>query len=242
MAFGSDVSRTWHSITSTQPAPSSGVVAAAAIIALLIVAWRPLWTRARHLVTITHEGAHGVAALLSGRRLSGIRLHSDTSGLTFSKGRRTGLGMFATAFAGYPGPALLGLGAAYLLHLGRAVALLWVVLALLALLLVQIRNWFGLWSVLVAAAVVFGVSWWASPATQSAFAYTGTWFLLLAAPRPVLELQRSRRSLRGADSDADVLGRLTHTPGTLWVGVFLLATLGALAAGALLITGYRFGA
>ena len=39
-------------------------------------------------VTIAHEGGHAVAALLTGRRLRGIRLHSDTSGLTLSAGTR----------------------------------------------------------------------------------------------------------------------------------------------------------
>ncbi|MGI8677662.1 MAG: M50 family metallopeptidase [Jatrophihabitans sp.] len=239
MAFNSDVSRIWDSVTATQPAPAAGVVAVCAAIALVAVVWSPLWARGRHLVTITHEGAHGVAALLTGRRLGGIRLHSDTSGLTVSRGRRTGVGMFLTAAAGYPGPALLGLGAAYLLHIGHAVALLWAVLVLLALLLVQIRNWFGLWSVLAAGAVVFAVSWWAAPATQSAFAYAGTWFLLLGSPRPVLELGRSRRRGSGT-SDADTLGRLTRTSGGFWVGVFLLLTVTPLVLGAVLITGYRF--
>lgn len=187
------------------------------------------------MITIAHEGAHGVAALVSGRRLQGIRLHSDTSGLTVSAGRRRGPGMIATAFAGYPGPALLGLAAAYVLHHGYAIALLWGVLVLLALLLVQIRNWFGLWSVLVAAGAVFVVTWFATPPVQSAFAYAGAWFVLLAAPRPVLELRQLRR--RGyRTTDADALGRLTHTPGGVWVWVFLLVTLGCLAGGAVLLT------
>ncbi len=234
----SDVSRVWHSVTATQPAPGAAVIAGCAALGLVAVLWRPVWVRTRHLVTITHEGAHGVTALLSGRRLSGIRLHSDTSGLTVTRGRRTGVGMMLTAAAGYPGPAVVGLGAAYLLHIGHAIALLWSVLVLLALMLVQIRNWFGLWSVLAAGAVVFAVSWWAPPTTQSAFAYAGTWFLLIAAPRPVLELGRSRKR-RGGTSDADVLGRLTRTPGGLWVGVFLVLTVAASAVGAVLITGYR---
>ena len=80
------------------------------------------WRYSRNLVTIAHEAAHGLAALACGRRLSGIRLHSDTSGLTLSRGRPSGLGMIVTALAGYVGPGLLGLGAAYLLHLGHAVA------------------------------------------------------------------------------------------------------------------------
>ena len=172
--------------------------------------------------------------LLTGRRLRGIRLHPDTSGLTLSYGRRRGPGMVLTAAAGYPGPALVGLGAAALLHAGHAVAVLWVALLLLVLLLVRIRNWFGLWAVLVAGVGVFAVSWWASADVQSAVAYAGSWFLLLAAPRAVVELQRERR--RGArGTDADVLGWLTHTPALLSVGAFLLVTLGALAAGAWLM-------
>ena len=215
------------------------MIAATAALALFLVAWRPAWHRTRHLVTITHEGAHGVAALLSGRRLSGIRLHSDTSGLTVSRGRTTGPGMIMTAAAGYLGPALIGIAAAYLLHVGHAVALLWGVLVLLALLLVQIRNWFGLWSVLVAAVGVFAVSWWASTQWQSAFAYAGTWFLLIAAPRPVLELQAARHRGGARGSDADALARLTRVPGIVWVALMLLATLGALVLGALWITSLR---
>ena len=41
--------------------------------ALLLVAIPAAWRVTRHVVTIAHEGAHGVAALASGRRLAGIR-------------------------------------------------------------------------------------------------------------------------------------------------------------------------
>jgi hypothetical protein len=79
---------------------------------------------------------------------------------------------------------------------------------------------------------VCAVSWWLQPQTQSAFAYVLTWFLLLAAPRPVLELQTQRRGGAAASSDADQLARLTKVPGIVWVGFFLVATVGALALGA----------
>jgi hypothetical protein len=183
------------------------------------------------VVTIAHEGAHGLVALAAGRRLSGIRLHSDTSGLTVSAGRPTGLGMVLTCAAGYTGPGLFGLGAAAVLASGHAVGLLWALLLLLALLLVQIRNWYGLWSVLVTGAVVFGATWWLPPQGQAAFAALATWFLLLAAPRTVLELQTSRRRRRTPDSDADQLARLTPFPALFWVGVFLLIDVGALLLG-----------
>jgi len=225
------VREVWQRALTTQPAPSGGVIAITAVLAALLV-WAPgAWPITRHVVTIAHEAAHGVAALMSGRRLHGIRLHSDTSGLTVSAGRTTGPGMILTTAAGYVGPGLLGLAAAALLSHHRAVGLLWALLIFLALLLIQVRNWFGLWSILVSAAVVFAVSWWLEPQVQSAFAYSLTWFLLLAAPRPVLELQRQRRSGRGATSDADQLARLTILPAILWVGFFLLVTVGALALG-----------
>ena len=222
----------WQDVTGVQPPPGERSVVLTALVALALVAVPRAWQVARHVVTIAHEGAHGVAALLSGRRLAGIRLHSDTSGLTVSKGRPTGPGMVVTAFAGYVGPALLGLGGAALLRERHALAVLWAAVLLLALLLLQIRNFYGLYVVLVAGAAVVAVSWWGSDEVQSLAAYTGVWFLLLAAPRPVLELQGARRSGRVRDSDADTLARLTRLPGIVWVVAFLVVTLGCLLVGA----------
>ncbi len=221
----------WRRATSAQPTPPAALVALTAVVALGLVMSPTAWPYTRMLVTITHEGGHAVAALLAGRRLQGIRLHSDTSGLTVSAGRPTGPGMVLTCAAGYTGPGLFGLGAAALLAAGHAIGLLWVLLGLLALLLVQIRNWYGLWSVLVTGAVVLAATWWLPPEGQAAFAAVATWFLLLAAPRTVLELQAARRRRSAPDSDADQLARLTRVPALLWVGVFLAVDVGALALG-----------
>ena len=225
------VERLWTRATAEAPLPPA-LLAGAAVVALLVVATPALWRPARTVVTIAHEGAHGLAALAAGRRLAGIRLHSDTSGLTVSRGRPTGAGMVLTCAAGYPGPALFGLGAAALLATGHAAGVLWAVLALLALLLLQIRNFYGLWAVLVTGAVVAGVTAWLPPAGQAAFAAAVTWFLLLAAPRTVLELQGARRRRSAPDSDADQLARLTGLPALGWVGLFLLLDAGALALAA----------
>jgi hypothetical protein len=222
------VDRLWTRVAEQAPLPLE-VLAGAALVALLVVATPALWRPARTVVTIAHEGAHGLAALVTGRRLAGIRLHSDTSGLTVSRGRPTGPGMVVTCAAGYVGPALFGLGAAALLAAGHAVGVLWALLALLALLLLQIRNLYGLWAVLVTAAGLAGVTAWLPPAGQAAVAATVTWFLLLAAPRTVLELQAARRRRAAPDSDADQLARLTRLPALLWVGVFLLVDVAALA-------------
>jgi hypothetical protein len=94
--------------------------------------------------------------------------------------------------------------------------------------------------VLVAGAGLFAVTWWAPPEVQLLAAYVVTWFLLLAAPRPVVELQEERRRRRGRSSDPDVLARLTHVPALVWVGVFLLVTVGCLLlGGSLLLVGHR---
>ncbi len=225
----------WERISVVAPVPALAVVLVTAVLAFTVTAVPALWRPARHLVTIAHEGAHGLVAVLSGRRLAGIRLHSDTSGLTVSRGRAAGPGMVLTAAAGYVGPALVGLGAAVLLTRGHAVGVLWALLGLLVLLLLQVRNLFGLWSVLAAGAALFGLTWWAPAAVQLVAAYGVTWFLLLAAPRPVVELQQLRRRGRAPTSDADVLARLTRLPGLLWVGMFLLGTLGCLLLGGRLL-------
>ena len=223
--------RLWARVSATVPDAALSTLLAAAGMAAVLVLSPALWRHTRHAVTIAHEGAHGLAALATGRRLAGIRLHSDTSGLTVSAGKPRGPGMVLTGAAGYVGPGLFGLGAAALLASGHAVGLLWALLVLLALLLVQIRNWYGLWSVLFTGAVVLAATWLLPALAQAAFAAVATWFLLFAAPRTVVELQRARRRHGAPDSDADQLARLTHLPALLWVGVFLLVDVGALVLG-----------
>src|SRR5699024_12319039 len=82
-------------------------------VRLLLVA-SPLSSSVPLLATITHEGGHALVALLTGRRLTGIRLNRDTSGVTLSRGRPRGAGIVVTLLAGYPAPALTGLAAALL--------------------------------------------------------------------------------------------------------------------------------
>jgi hypothetical protein len=225
------ITEVWDRVVGTQPAPPSWLVVATAAVALAAILPRPVWLVSRNVVTIAHEGGHGLVALLTGRRLDGIRLHSDTSGLTVSRGKPSGLGMVLTAAAGYPAPPLIGLAGAWLLSAGHITALLWTAIALLAAMLVMIRNVFGAVSVIVTGGAFFLISWLADPRVQAAFAYAGVWFLLLAGARPVFELQAKRRRGGAPESDADQLGRLTHVPGAVWVTVFALVALISLFGG-----------
>ncbi|MET9430295.1 MULTISPECIES: M50 family metallopeptidase [unclassified Streptomyces] len=222
----------WDRLIGTQPAPDRWLVIATAVAALAVTAPPGLWRLSRNAITIAHEGGHGLVALVSGRRLQGIRLHSDTSGLTVSRGKPTGLGMILTAAAGYTAPPLLGLGGAWLLAAHRVTLLLWVATALLAAMLVMIRNAYGALTVIVTGAAFLLVSWLTGPDVQSAFAYSAVWFLLLGGVRPAFELQAKRRHGGAPDSDADQLSRLTHVPPALWLFLFHAVSVCSLIGGA----------
>lgn len=100
----------WDRVAALSPNPPAWVVQLAALIAVIIVLEPHLWRIARNVVTIAHEGAHLIVAVLVGRRLKGLRLHSDTSGVAISSGKPTGFGVILMTFAGYVGPSILGLG------------------------------------------------------------------------------------------------------------------------------------
>ncbi|HEX4831310.1 MAG TPA: M50 family metallopeptidase [Trebonia sp.] len=223
----------------TQPIPPAWEVGACAGAALLVIANRPAWHLTRNAITIAHEGGHAVVSLLTGRKLEGIRLHSDTSGVTYSRGRQNGPGMVATAAAGYVAPSLLGLASAWLLATHHVTAMLWLLLALLVATFLAIRNAYGVVALLVTAGVIFAVSHFASSVWQAAFSYATVWFLLIGGVRPVIELQQERRRAiarrQPLSSDADQLARLTRMPGGAWVALFALVTVGALALGVWLL-------
>jgi hypothetical protein len=223
--------RLWERVSGSQPLPPAWVVGLAALAALIIVANTGTWRVAGKVITIAHEGGHALVSLLSGRRLEGIRLHADSSGVTYSRGRRNGPGLVLTAAAGYVMPSLLGAGAAGLLAARHLTAMLWLALVLLAATFLAIRNAFGAVAVLVTAGAVFAVSYYAAPAVQAGFAYLAVWFLLFGGVRPVLELARGRRRSWARGSDASQLAQMTGVPAGLWITLFALVAIGAVAAG-----------
>src|ERR1035437_6236058 len=218
------LARLWERVSGSQPLPPAWVVGLTGLAALIVVLNTGSWRLAGKVITIAHEGGHALVSLLSGRRLDGIRLHADSSGVTYSRGKRTGPGLVLTAAAGYIMPSLLGAGAAALLAQRHLTAMLWLAL------------------VLVTAAAVFVVSDYAPAAVQAGFAYLAAWFLLFGGLRPVLELARGRRRsvARGSrgwarGSDADQLAQMTGVPAGVWVTLFALFALAALVLGATLL-------
>ncbi|TDD09140.1 M50 family metallopeptidase [Nonomuraea diastatica] len=225
----------WAHLIEVQPDPDPWVMAVSALAALVLVGFRLPWQVSRGLITIAHEGGHALMALATRRKLEGIRLHSDTSGVTLTRGKPTGPGMVLTALAGYLAPSLLGLAAAWLTEQGRITLLIWVVLLFLVCMLLLIRNLYGALILLATGGAVFALIMYAPAEVQQVVALVAVWFLLFGGIRPVIELQRKRHRRQARDSDADQLARLTILPGGFYVFFFLLVSLASVAFAAYLM-------
>lgn len=212
----------WQRLLTVGPPPSPSIVLFTGALALFAVLYFPLWRVVRHLSTMAHEGGHGAAAALFGRRFLGIELRRDTSGASYSSGAR-GLGRLAELMAGYLAPPALGLGLIRLLMSGHMAAALWGSLLLLILGFLVTRNPFGSLLMIVTAIGVGAFIRYGSPAVQEGFLAALCWFLLISSIRNVIDLQRMRRSGRAVASDADQLADLTGIPGVGWVGFFAVA-------------------
>ncbi|SDP72231.1 Peptidase M50B-like [Lentzea jiangxiensis] len=208
-----------------------------AAAAFLAVAVHGIWRITRNVITIAHEGGHALLAVLTGRRLSGIKLHSDTSGLTVSRGKPRGPGMVLTALAGYVAPSSLGFGAALLITNEQVQLMLWISIGFLAAMLVMIRNVFGVLSIILTGGAFLVVSFHASAETRDVAAYVFAWFLLLGGVRPVWELQVKRWRRQAPRSDADQLAWLTGVPALGWVLLFGVVSTAALVGGGALLLG-----
>ena len=183
----------------------------------------------RYFGVIAHESAHAFAGRSMGRRVLGVKLNSDGTGLTETLGPGKGLGLIITAFVGYLGPSLLGLGAAALIALGYAGAVLGLFLLFLTLMLFIIRNGFGVISVLLNGVLLVMFLGYGSAKMQDIAAYGLSWLLLLSGVGHVL--------MHGSNaSDAASLRAMTHIPRVVWSTLWLVMTLAALAAGARLLT------
>lgn len=197
------------------------------LVALVLVLSPIVWPISRHVVTFVHEAGHAVAAVVTGRQLLGIRLHSDTSGLTLSRGKPRGPGMVLTVAAGYLASSVVALASGYLSTAGEGRLLGLGAVALVVAMAFFVRNAFGVVMILLlAGALWLGVHF--GTATQLSLAASVLiWFLLLGNIRTIVEVAR-RRSGR---SDIDQLRALTHVPRALWIVV-----LGAVAIGCAVAT------
>jgi len=197
------------------------------LVALAVVAPIAGWQFIRHGSTMAHEGAHAVFGSLAGRKIGGIELNADSTGGTLvAKGGC--LGTIIVGFAGYVGPSLFGLGAAWAIHLGYSESVLWVTLFLLVILAFMLRRSYGMITVVFLGALVYLVGRYLPHDVQIVAAYFLAWLLLLSGVRQILEIGPQ-------SSDGANLSQLTMIPRLIWWLLWLAATLGAVALGGKLL-------
>ena len=188
-----------------------------------------VWRFARHISVIAHEGAHVAAGWSVGYRVSGVELNRDATGATLTRGPG-GFRSAIISFAGYLGPSLFGLAAACLIALNQITIALWLALVCLAIMLILIRNFFGVISVAISGVLVFLVLRNGSPEVQAVAACALSWFLLFSGVRWVL--------MHGTGAqDAVNLTQRTHIPRFIWVTFWLAITVAALWVGGRLLIG-----
>jgi Peptidase M50B-like len=190
------------------------------LIAFLI---EGIWRFARHLSVIAHEGAHVVAGRSMGHKITSVKLYRNASGKTSSLGPDR-FRPVIILFAGYLGPSLFGLAAAWLVALDQITIALGLALACLAIMLIFIRNLFGFISVVMNGALIFLVLRYGTPQAQTVAACILSWFLLFSGVRWVL--------MHGTGAqDAKDLTQATRIPRFVWVIFWLAITVAALWAG-----------
>lgn len=216
------------------PNPETVTVLVAAVVVLTAVPG--IWRVARQASTIVHEMGHVLAAWVTGRRVSGIKLHTDTSGVTVSRGRPQGPGLLLTFLAGYPAPGFLALGLVWLATAGHSGAALTAYQAVLVLALLLSRNTVGILSCLLAA-LSTGLIWWHNDPEIVGSTVVGLGvFYALAGVRGTLDLCRVHlrpRSRSAAGTDAAQAARAWRAlplPPAMWIILFLAVSSGTATA------------
>lgn len=206
------------SLTSVYNTPEPIVIWGSFFLALILV-FTPMWSLSRNFITVVHEGGHAFIAKLTFRKVSGIKLHADTSGVTITRGKQYGLGAVLTTFAGYVAPSLLGLFLTALLTQGFINLATVTIAVIIFLILIMIRN---LWGILILVPLSFGAYYLfqLDHFIQTAILTFIAAFLIVGSVKPVFELYFIRKRTGSRDNDADQLRKITLLPYHFWIFLF----------------------
>lgn len=206
--------------------PSSLTWTAAMLAWILAV---PLYFVTRFVTVVAHEGGHAIVAVALFRRVHAIRINRDGGGVTKTDPPIWPFGILISA-AGYLGPSLFGLLAAWLLIRDETAAVLWGSIAFLAVMLFAVRGWLGFLLVPALAVLLYQVATRAEPPAQALFAHVWVWFLLIAAVQRMLVFM-SLATYDVPGNDTAALRAQTLLPSALWGLLLLVGTIAALVWG-----------
>lgn len=193
------------------------ITAAAVVLAVPAGTWRYFGL----FVTVVHELGHAFAALLTGQRLTGIKINSDQSGSTHSLGRG-GWRVVWSGFWGYPAPALVGAVLIWSALNGWHPAALSVSAVVILLTLLFVRNLYGALVVLGCALVSGLLLVYATPTTLGYITLVLGIALLVGAVRDWINVAslHVKRRREVSSSDAYILSRRTRIPSGVWLFLF----------------------
>lgn len=215
-------------------AASPMVVAMIVLGAVVLSIPRVTWRYFGLFVTVVHELGHAFAGLMTGRLITGIKLHKDHSGTTHSVGR-PGFGAVWSGFWGYPTPAVVGAALVWASINGWSGAALSIGTVILVLTLLFIRNAFGVVIMLVCAGASWVLAWYAPEVVLGYFTLSLGIALLVGGVRDWFKIVNVhiRRRTELASSDAYNLFRQTMIPSPVWLlgfgGVVVYSVLFSLA-------------
>jgi hypothetical protein len=189
----------------------------------------PLFYVTRFVNVVAHEGGHAIVAVALLRAVKSIRFDRSGSGVTHAEPAMWPFGILISV-AGYLGPSLFGLMAAWLLIRGQTASVLWGSMAFLAVMLLVVRGILGLLLVPALMVVLYQVATKAEPPAQALVAHVWTWFLLISAVQQMIMFMRTA-TFNVPISDAAALSRQTLLPAALWGMLMLIGTIAALAWG-----------
>ncbi|MGC8864701.1 MAG: M50 family metallopeptidase [Bacteroidales bacterium] len=176
----------------------------------------------RVIGTLVHETGHVVAAFIVGHQVKTVSLFDDLSGEAVTAGAK-GWRKLGVAFAGYPFASLSAWMVFWLLyhHMEQWVLMVSLLLALF-LLLLYIRNGFGIFWSLTFIALTAVILFYAHKEVQYGYALVLAMLLLadsLASPFVLLLIALKNPAGAG---DATNLRKLTHVPELFWALLFAL--------------------
>jgi hypothetical protein len=208
---------------------TTGVVAFVAAV--------PLWRYTTHAITIAHEGGHAMFGSLAGLAVKKITVEPGGAGGTDFATVPKDWGVFeslAAGLAGYLGPSIFGLAGAWMLaHDMAARSILLMTLVLMAVLLVMVRNLFGLFVVPMTGAVIWAVAMRANADVQIVFTHIWVWFLLMGGTRQIPELFSNWQG--DGEPDTGILSAKTGCSTAFFVALFWAGSLAALIYGGVLL-------
>lgn len=142
-----------------RPADYNAAVWVTAAVAMVLVISRHTGHPIRNLGTFVHESGHAIAAVLLRLQVSGVRLAHDTSGVTSTGGGGRLRGAMVS-WAGCPAGAVVAAGYALALRFSRpAWAAVATGLLVLLVLVLWVRNWWGVWVLLILLGAISLVLW-----------------------------------------------------------------------------------